>query len=106
MPVHAGTSRLSTKDLESWLSKTFVPIEPSEVFISKLRAKLVKYHGKQPFSGWMIIGAITMSLMLLLTGLGLILRILLLLTGMMGLLNRNKREGGKRAVAAPTAIEI
>lgn len=106
MSFLAGVGRISTKDLESWLSKTFIPIEPSEIFISRLRAKLVKVHGRQPFSSWMVIGAITMSLMLLLTGLGLVLRVLLLITGMMGFLNKNKGEKGKGTVTAPTAIEI
>jgi hypothetical protein len=106
MLFRAGAKAISTKDLETWLSNAFVPIEPSEVFIKKLRARLIRYHGKQPFSGWMIVGSFAMALMLLLTWLGFALRIVLLVVSLLGLLDRRKRARGASAISAPSAIEI
>lgn len=106
MMFAAGSKALSTNDLETWLSKAFVPIEPSERFIKKLRAKLVRYHGKQPFSAWVIVGALAMALMLVLTWFGLLLRIFLLVVSLLGFMDRRKRGGSTTSVAAPSAIEI
>ncbi len=105
MSVGAGTNSLSTKELELWLSRTFIPIEPSDVFVRKLRARLIKYHGKQPFSGWMVIGAIAMALMLLLTWFGLGLRMLLLLLSLIGVKDRRKRDRRSNSVVASGAID-
>ncbi len=105
MSFGLGVKGLPTKELETWLSKAFIPIEPREVFVRKLRARLIKVHGKQPFSGWMVIGALAMALMLLLTWFGLALRIILLIASMLGLMDRRKR-GRASSMAAPIAIEI
>ena len=102
----AGSNAISTKDLESWLSQAFVPIEPREVFIKKLRAKLIRYQGKQPFSAWMVVGAFAMALMLILTWFGLLLRILLLVASLLGFMDRRKRGGSARAITASSAVEI
>ena len=105
MSFGSGAKGLPTKELETWLSKSFIPIEPREVFVRKLRARLFKVHGKQPFSGWMVIGALAMALMLLLTWFGLALRIILFIVSMLGLMDRRKR-GQARNMAGPRAVEI
>ena len=106
MTLGVGAEGISTKDLETWLSNAFIPIEPSEVFIKKLRARLVRYRGRQPFSAWMVVGAIAMALMLLLTWLGLALRVVLLIMSLLGFMDRRRRGGGRTAVATHRAIEI
>jgi hypothetical protein len=78
--------------LEDWLSKIFIPVEPSERFIRRLKAKLIRVHGKRPLSGWMFLGTVAMALMLLLQGLGFALRILLLLFSLVGLMDRRRRS--------------
>jgi len=105
MSVRTGAKGLSTNELESWLSRTFIPIEPSDVFVRKLRARLIKYHGKQPFSGWMIIGAVAMALMLLLTWFGIGLRMVLLLLSLLGFKDRRKRGQSRSSVVASGAID-
>lgn len=102
----SGANSLSTKELELWLSRTFIPFEPRDVFVRKLRARLIKYHGKQPFSGWMVIGAVAMALMILLTWLGLGLRMVLLLLSLLGFKGRRKRGRRHSSVAASGEIEI
>ena len=106
MFFRAGARAISTKELETWLSNAFIPIEPSEVFVKKLKARLVRYHGKQPFSGWMIVGSFAMALMLLLTWFGVALRIILLLVSLLGLMDRRKRDRSANAIPATGAIEI
>jgi hypothetical protein len=101
-----ASGSLSTKELENWLSQAFVPIEPSEVFIRKLRARLVRYHGKRPFSGWVVVGTIAMALMLLLTWFGLALRVILLIVSLLGVRDRRKRKGSDGSMGVPSAIEI
>ena len=73
---------ISTKELEHWLTQVFVPVEPSEIFIRRLKTRLLKYRGKSVFSVWMIIGVVAMALMIMLTWLGFILRIFLILTSL------------------------
>ena len=105
MSVRAGANGLSTKELELWLSRTFTPVEPSDAFVKKLRARLIKYHGKQPFSGWMVIGSIAMALMLLLTWFGLGLRMILLLLSLLGIKDRRKRGRISNSVVVSAAID-
>ncbi len=78
-----GTKELiSKKELEHWLAQVFIPVEPSELFIGRLKARLLKYRGKRVFSIWMIIGVVAMVIMLMLTWLGFLLRVFLLLTSL------------------------
>jgi len=105
MSVRAGANGLSTKEIELWLSRTFIPVEPSDAFVRKLRARLIKYHGKQPFSGWMVIGAVAMALMLLLTWLGIGLRMVLLVFSLLRFKDRRKRGQSNSSVVASAAID-
>jgi hypothetical protein len=91
---------ISKKDLESWLSQVFIPVEPSDVFIRRLKARLLKYKGNQLFSIWMFIGAIAMVFMLLLTWLGIALRLILLLVSFIGVLNKRRRTHRETPIAA------
>jgi fatty acid desaturase len=73
---------ISKKELEHWLTQVFTPVEPNEIFIRRLKARLMKYRGNRLFSIWMVIGVLAMAAMILLTWFGFLLRILLLVTGL------------------------
>ena len=61
---------LSKKELEHWLTQVFIPIEPNEVFIRRLKARLLKVRGGHLFSIWMLIGVFAMAAMFVLSWLG------------------------------------
>lgn len=86
--IHQNENR----GLEDWLAQVFVPVEPSDRFIRHLKARLLHYQGKKAISGWMLLGALAMILMLVLTWLGIALRVLLLLMGLFGWLDRRRRS--------------
>lgn len=101
MTVGSNSANLTTGDLEEWLSQLFIPVEPNDRFIKRLKAKLIRIHGKEPFSGWMMIGTLAMALMILLTVLGFILRIVLLLLSIFGFIDRKRRpQGGSQLTVA------
>ena len=82
---------LSKQRMEELLADIFVPIEPSVQFVQRLRARLVTYSGKGPFSGWMIVVVIATAILLAVTSVGLIIRILLAWVGLIGLLSNRRR---------------
>jgi hypothetical protein len=77
--------------LEEWLSQVFVPVEPSARFVRHLKARLLHYQGKSVVSGWMLLGAVAMILVLALALLGIAMRVLLLVAGLLGWLGRRRR---------------
>ena len=82
MGLGASKNKISTKELEHWLTQVFTPVEPSEVFIRRLKVRLLKYRGDQVFSMWMVIGIVAMVLMIMLSWLGFLLRIFLVVTSL------------------------
>ena len=100
MAISPTNDTLSTKDLEGWLSQVFIPVDPSEVFIRRLKTRLLKVHGNNIFSIWTVIGVLAMALMLILTSLGLALRILLIVASFFGLIDRRSKSSGKTPLPA------
>lgn len=92
MSIGSMADRLTTKDLENLLAEALVLVEPSAKFVKRLKAKLIRFHGNKPFSGWVILGAFAMALMLLLTWLGVALRILLLIFSLIGVIDRKRKS--------------
>ena len=93
MAVGPVKNSISKKEMEHWLAQVFVPVEPSEVFIRRLKARLLKYRGDQVFSIWMVIGVVAMVIMFMLTWLGFLLRVFLLLTNLfVGRRRQTQRE--------------
>lgn len=92
MSIGSRAERLTTEGLENWLSEAFVLVEPSAKFVKRLKARLIRYHGHSPFSGWVILGAFAMALMLLLTWIGLALRIILLIFSLIGVIDRKRKS--------------
>ena len=81
-----GRKELSKQDLEKWLASTMVPIEPDATFVRTLKARLIRYSGGKAFSIWMVIGSLAIGLLLILTWLGMALRAVFLILGILGLL--------------------
>ncbi|HSR46365.1 MAG TPA: hypothetical protein VLL77_00115 [Anaerolineales bacterium] len=52
MGVGYGTQRMQRSELEAWLGRVFVPVEPGERFIGRLRGRLVELRGARPTRGW------------------------------------------------------
>lgn len=62
MSVGTGSRPIAQGDLEAWLGRVLVPVEPGEPFIARLRGRLIELRGARPTRGWT----------LLLIGLGLV----------------------------------
>ncbi|MCH7588849.1 MAG: hypothetical protein IIC78_12575 [Chloroflexi bacterium] len=92
MSIGSTAERLTTKGLENWLTESLVLVEPNAKFVKRLKAKLIRYHGNRPFSGWVVLGTFAMALMLLLTLLGLALRFILLIFSLIGVIERKRKS--------------
>ena len=90
--MEAGGKKIDRKQLEAWLAQVLVPVEPNPVFLRRLRARLVTYHGGRLFSGWMMVVVLATALLLLITSLGLLIRLLLGWFNLIGLIGRKKRR--------------
>lgn len=55
MGVGYGTQGMRPADLEAWLGRTLVPVDPGEPFVSRLRARLVELRGARPARGWTLL---------------------------------------------------
>ena len=83
---------LDRRDLEKMLSTILVPVEPSDIFIHRLKARLINYRGGQVFSGWVVVGVIAMAVLVVLSWLGLLLRLVLLFFGLFRIFERRKAK--------------
>ncbi len=84
------SEQFSTEELERLLSRALVPVEPSDIFVSKLRGSLVKIHGKKPLNIWTGLAFAASFLLLLAMSLGVMLRFLLTGIGLVNLLARRQ----------------
>ncbi|NIM92490.1 MAG: hypothetical protein GTO18_02085 [Anaerolineales bacterium] len=92
MAASDSQQKIAQHDLEDLLSLVLVPVEPREKFIQGLKAKLISYQGGRRFSLWMAVGTIAMVLLILLTWLGLLLRIVLVVIDLLGGIFRRQRK--------------
>jgi hypothetical protein len=88
----ANLSGLKRGQLEAWLEKALVPVEPSPVFIRQLQARLVTVRGDRVISPWMGVLVLLTSLVLLASWLNVAARILLGLLSLFGLIERSRRQ--------------
>ena len=98
MTLGQGKKSISKKELEHWLSQVFVPVEPNDVFVRRLKARLLKYQGDRVFSVWMVIGVVAMVVMFMLTWLGFLLRIFLLIMSLF--VDRRKHAPQEKKLSA------
>ncbi len=89
--MSANRQRLDRKRIEQLLEESLVPIEPSSSFVSDLRARLVTVRGGQVLSPWMLILLLASVAIIIASALGLVLRVLLALLGLVGLMERRRR---------------
>jgi len=89
--MSANRQRLNRKRIEQLLEESLVPIEPSSSFVSDLRARLVTVRGGQVLSPWMLILLLASVAIFIASALGLVLRVLLALLGLVGLMERRRR---------------
>ncbi len=90
--MSANRQRLDRKRIEQLLEDSLVPIEPSSSFVSDLRARLVTVRGGQVLSPWMLILVLASVVIFIASALGLVLRVLLALLGLVGLMERRRRS--------------
>ena len=89
--MSANRQRLDRKRIERLLEESLVPIEPNSSFVSDLRARLVTVRGGQVLSPWMLILLLASVAIFIASALGLVLRVLLALLGLVGLMERRRR---------------
>lgn len=99
----AKRPEVSGKQLEAWLSRVLVPVEPSPRFIGRLRARLVTYQGRQFPPVWFVV-AIGASLLLVIASvIGQAVRVLVAITAILAAAGRKRQERAKEA--SPVEIE-
>lgn len=88
---------LSRKDLERLLEQTLVPVEPEAAFAERLRARLVAIQGSARPAAWLVWVVGGATLVLVMTVLGLLLRIVLALVGLLQVAEGLRSERSSRA---------
>jgi hypothetical protein len=97
MGVGYGTRKLEPSELEAWLGRTLVPVDPGEPFVTRLRARLVELRGARPTRGWIAIVAVIGAGLALAMWLGLALRLTLVGMAFVGILaSREQRSRRKQ----------
>jgi hypothetical protein len=92
----AEVGGLKRGQLEAWLEKALVPVEPSPVFIRQLQARLVTVRGDRAISPWMLVLVVLTSLVLLASWLNVATRIVLGLLSLFGLMERSRLQRARR----------
>ena len=85
-------SKLDRKDLESWLERVLVPVEPNPEFIQHLRARLIRVRGDNPLHPWLVITVCVSAVLLLTTWMSVAVRILVGVLSLLGILQRSARR--------------
>ncbi len=85
----------SKKDIERLLSDTLIPVEPNPEFLQKLQARLVTYQGRRSVNGWMVFAVIATAALLAISALGLVFRLLVMLTSLVGILLNRRRSSSQ-----------
>ncbi len=84
--------RLNRKRIEQLLEESLIPVEPNSSFVRDLRARLVTVRGDQVLSPWMLVLILASAVIFIASALGLVLRVLLTLLGLVGLMERRRRD--------------
>ncbi len=92
MRIGWNRQRLNRKRIEELLEKSLVPVEPSPSFVSDLRARLVTIRGGQILSPWVLVLILASIVIFVASALGFAIRILLGLLGLVGLMERRRRQ--------------
>jgi hypothetical protein len=95
--MSVNRQRLDRKRIEQLLEDSLVPVEPNSSFVSELRARLVTVKGDQVLSPWMLVLILASIVIFILSALGFILRVVLALLGLVGLMERRRRDSSASA---------
>jgi hypothetical protein len=95
--MSASAGRLKMNELESWLQRVLVPVEPSERLAQKLKARLVTLRRAGPADGWMILGLVLTVVVLLVAWMGITLRVALGILALLGLVNGGPRNKSRQS---------
>ncbi len=90
--MSVNRQRLDRKRIEQLLQDSLVRVEPNSSFVSDLRARLVTVKGDQALSPWMLVLLLASILIFIASALGFILRVVLALLGLIGLMERRRRD--------------
>ena len=91
---------MEREDIERMLSEILVPVSPNETFLRRLRARLVVYQGGNPFNPWTIVVVLATMVLILVAGLGLLVRVLVGWVGLLGLLDQRRKRNSKTGALA------
>lgn len=91
---------ISKSSLEQLLEQTLVPVEPSARFYRRMKARLVTLSGGGMGSPWIIVVAATMVFLLVVSSLGVALRLGLAVLSLLGLLRRERRQAKQESNSA------
>jgi hypothetical protein len=86
---------LNKDQLIDWLEEVMQPVEPSKRFLRRLRARMVMYQGGRLPSVWLIAIVGGVILVVIAITLGLVLRLLLGLSSLLGL-GRIRRKRARK----------
>jgi hypothetical protein len=90
--MSVNRQRLDRKRIEKLLQDSLVPVEPNSSFVSDLRARLVTVKGDQALSPWMVVLLLASIVIFIASALGFVLRVVLALLGLIGLMERRRRD--------------
>ena len=92
MKIGGNRQRIDRQRVEELLEQSLVPIEPSPSFVSDLRARLVTVRGDQVLSPWILVLLLASIVIFVASLMGFVLRIILGLLGLVGLMERRRRQ--------------
>ena len=82
----------SEEQIEGWLQRVLIPVEPSPQFINRLRGRLVHVRGERGVNLWTMV-VLGVGLMLVVAAwMGLALRLMLALIGAIGLYSQRRAQ--------------
>ncbi|MGD8605388.1 MAG: hypothetical protein PVF49_12535 [Anaerolineales bacterium] len=85
------TFSIERQQLEAWLQDILVPVEPSDHFIRRLKAKLVVYKGSGMPTTWILISAFLTMVFIGVAAIGLVVRLLLVWLSIINI-TQNRRQ--------------
>jgi len=94
---------VSRKQLEDLLAQVLVPVEPDLRFVRTLKARLVTYRGPGMGPIWGLAFGVGVATVVTVATLGLTLRVILALLGIIGSVSRGKQEAGQHSGAVSKA---
>jgi hypothetical protein len=96
MSVGYGTQKMEPSELEAWLGRVLVPVDPGERFVKRLRGRLIELRGARPTRGWIPILVVIGAGLALAMWLGVALRLALVGLAVVGILAGRDRRAQDR----------